>query len=160
MEPEPSSRGALNSGLASVDSGLQLNLEIALSGVSAKVEPHGLLQPGRRCVETSGDVIKATFTSPATIVELYFTRGRAGGRVRPLIFLGCGRTDGNKERFNRALAVLLLDGHREGAQIVGNLRIFRRQSHRRCQSRHQPALRRAIRYAFASNPGATTSAFR
>ena len=36
---EPSSRGAFNSGLASGDSGLQLNLEIALSGVSAKVKP-------------------------------------------------------------------------------------------------------------------------
>jgi len=36
---EPSSRGALNSGLASGDSGLQVNLEIALSGVSAKVKP-------------------------------------------------------------------------------------------------------------------------
>jgi len=36
---ESSSRGALNSRLASVDSGLQLNLEIALSGASAKVKP-------------------------------------------------------------------------------------------------------------------------
>ena len=36
---EPSSRGALNSRLASVDSGLQLNLEIALGGASAKVKP-------------------------------------------------------------------------------------------------------------------------
>jgi hypothetical protein len=32
---EPSSRGALNSGLASADSGLQLDLEIALSGFPA-----------------------------------------------------------------------------------------------------------------------------
>src|SRR5438874_11136616 len=31
------------------------------------------------------------------------------------------------ERSNRVLAVLLLDGYREGAQIVGNLRIFRHQ---------------------------------
>jgi hypothetical protein len=36
---EPSSRSAFNSGLASGDSGLQLNLEIALSGVSATVKP-------------------------------------------------------------------------------------------------------------------------
>ena len=36
---EPSSRGALKSGLTSADSGLQLNLEIALSGASAKVKP-------------------------------------------------------------------------------------------------------------------------
>ena len=36
---EPSSRGAFNCGLASGDSGLQLNLEIALGGVSAKVKP-------------------------------------------------------------------------------------------------------------------------
>jgi hypothetical protein len=33
-----------------------LDLEIALSGVSANAQPHGLLQPGRRCVETSDDV--------------------------------------------------------------------------------------------------------
>jgi hypothetical protein len=38
------------------DSGFQLNLEIALSGVSAKVQ--SAFQPGRRCVETSDDVIK------------------------------------------------------------------------------------------------------
>jgi hypothetical protein len=43
---EPSSRGALNSGLTSADSGLQLNLEIALSGASAKVKPpNRLLSP-------------------------------------------------------------------------------------------------------------------
>ena len=36
---ESSSRDALNSGLTSADSGLQLDLEIALSGVSAKVKP-------------------------------------------------------------------------------------------------------------------------
>jgi hypothetical protein len=36
---ESSSRDALNSGLTSADSGLQVNLEIALSGVSAKVKP-------------------------------------------------------------------------------------------------------------------------
>ena len=33
------SRGAFKSGLASGDSGLQLDLEIALSGVSAKIQP-------------------------------------------------------------------------------------------------------------------------
>jgi hypothetical protein len=30
---------------------------IVLSGLPAKVQPHGLLEPGQRCVETSGDVI-------------------------------------------------------------------------------------------------------
>ena len=44
------------------DSGLSWNLEIALSGVSAKVQPLRLIQPCRRCVETSGDVIGGTFT--------------------------------------------------------------------------------------------------
>ncbi len=39
---EPSSRGPFSSGLTSGDSGLQLNLEIALSGVSAKVKPSQL----------------------------------------------------------------------------------------------------------------------
>jgi len=32
--------------------------EIALNGVAAKVQPHGLIQPRRRCVETSDDVIE------------------------------------------------------------------------------------------------------
>ena len=36
--------------------------EIALNGVPAKVQPHGPLQSGRRCVETSGDVINEIFT--------------------------------------------------------------------------------------------------
>ena len=36
---EPSSRDALNRGLASGDSGLRVNLKIALGGVSAKVKP-------------------------------------------------------------------------------------------------------------------------
>ncbi len=57
---EPSSRGA--SGLTSADSGLQLDLEIALSGVSAKIQPHGLFQPCRRCVETSDDVTEEVST--------------------------------------------------------------------------------------------------
>ena len=53
----------MNSRLASVDSGLQVNLEIALSGASAKVKPpNRLFGPGRKCVETSDDVIKNHFT--------------------------------------------------------------------------------------------------
>ena len=65
---ESSSRGAFKSGLASVDSGLQVNLEIALSGASAKVKPPSrAFQPGRKCVETSDDVIEDDFirTPPA-----------------------------------------------------------------------------------------------
>ena len=55
---ESSSRGALNSRLASVDFLLQLNLEIALSGASAKVKPpNRAFQLGRKCVGTSDDVI-------------------------------------------------------------------------------------------------------
>ena len=37
--------GLWNSGLASADSGLQLHLEIALRGVSAKIQPLRLIQP-------------------------------------------------------------------------------------------------------------------
>jgi hypothetical protein len=44
---EPSLQGALNGGLASGDSGLQVNLEIALSGVSAKVKPSNRLFQNR-----------------------------------------------------------------------------------------------------------------
>ena len=49
---ESSSRGALNSRLALVDSGLQLNLEIALSDVSAKVKlPNQLFTPAEDALE-------------------------------------------------------------------------------------------------------------
>ena len=55
---ESSSRGAFNSRLALVDSWLQLNLEIKLSGVSAKVKPpNRAFQFGRKCGGTSDDVI-------------------------------------------------------------------------------------------------------
>ena len=56
---------ALNSGLASGGSGLQLNLEIALSGVSAKVKPFNRFQAGRKCVEASDDVIENDLTTSA-----------------------------------------------------------------------------------------------
>src|SRR6266550_8295295 len=40
------------------------DLEIALSGASAKVKPpNRLFEPGRKCVETSDDVIEDDFTS-------------------------------------------------------------------------------------------------
>jgi hypothetical protein len=38
---------------------------IALSGLPAKVQPHGLFEPGQRCVETSGDVICLGFMKRA-----------------------------------------------------------------------------------------------
>jgi hypothetical protein len=61
---ESSSRDALNSGLTSADSGLQLDLEIALGGASAKVKPpNRLFRTGRKCVETSDDVIERDFTT-------------------------------------------------------------------------------------------------
>ena len=61
---EPSSRDALNSGLTSADSWLQVDLEIALSGVSAKVKPpKPAFQPTRKCVEASDDVIEGDFTT-------------------------------------------------------------------------------------------------
>jgi hypothetical protein len=51
-----------NSDLTSGDSGLQLDLEMALNGVSASIHPHGLFLAGRRCVETSDDVIDEAFS--------------------------------------------------------------------------------------------------
>ena len=40
------------------------DLEIALSGASAKVKPpNRLFGPGRKCIETSDDVIEDDFTS-------------------------------------------------------------------------------------------------
>jgi hypothetical protein len=65
---ESSSRSALNSGLPSADSGLLLDLEIALSGVSAKVKPPTGFLAGRKCVEASGDVIRDEPTRLSTSV--------------------------------------------------------------------------------------------
>ena len=83
---EPSSRGALNGGLTSADSGLQLDLEIALGGVSAKVQPLRLIQPCRRQVETSDDVIEEVFisTPESRILYLSIIRSRLtrGHRLR------------------------------------------------------------------------------
>ena len=76
---------ALNGGLASGDSGLQLNLEIALSGVSAKVKPFNQFQAGRKCVEASDDVIKNILLPVPTTANRtkvpYTALGRAGKNV-------------------------------------------------------------------------------
>jgi NAD(P)-dependent dehydrogenase (short-subunit alcohol dehydrogenase family) len=56
----------------------QLNLEIVLGGVAAKVQPHGPLQPGRRYVETSGDVIEDNFRSTSDSCLLYLSSIRLG----------------------------------------------------------------------------------
>jgi hypothetical protein len=67
---ESPSRGASNSHLALVDSGLQLNVEIALRGASAKVKPpNRLFRAGRKCVETSDDVIEDDLPALPTAVN-------------------------------------------------------------------------------------------
>jgi hypothetical protein len=74
--------GRFQHGLASGDSGLQLNLEIALSGVSAKVKPFNRFQAGRKCVEASGNVIQNIFTiTPASRIW-DFSPMRLGSRNR------------------------------------------------------------------------------
>ena len=59
---EPSSRGALKSGFTSADSGLQLDLEIALNGVSASIHPNGLFSPAEDALKLSDDVTEEAFT--------------------------------------------------------------------------------------------------
>ena len=55
--------------------GLQLNLEIALGGASAKVKPpNRLFRTGRKCVETSDDVIEGDFTITPDSRILDFSR--------------------------------------------------------------------------------------
>jgi hypothetical protein len=61
----------------------QLNLEIVLGGVAAKVQPHGPLQPGRRYVETSGDVIEDNFRSTSDSCLLYLSSIRLGAAKSP-----------------------------------------------------------------------------
>ena len=73
---EPSSRGALNSVLASGDSRLQVNLEIALSGVSAKVKSPTSFSAGPKCVEASDHVIKYNHSSASDSSLLDFSPTR------------------------------------------------------------------------------------
>ncbi len=68
--------------------GLQLDLEIALSGVPAKIQPLGLSRSGRRCVETSGDVIKSAFTASASICRaLSYLYRRTTPNIIGMLFL-------------------------------------------------------------------------
>ena len=62
---EPSSRGAFNSGLASGDSGLQLNLEIAQAVSQRRLSLSTGFQADRKCVEASDDVIENDLTTSA-----------------------------------------------------------------------------------------------
>ena len=66
----------MKSGLTSADSGIQLDLEIALNVVSAKIQPLRLIQPCRRRVETSGDVINEASTWSATVCRALILRAR------------------------------------------------------------------------------------
>jgi hypothetical protein len=63
-EPRTTHTRRFEQRLTSADSGLQLDLEIALSGFSS---------PKAFGVETSGDVIEGVFTSPAKMRQAYFT---------------------------------------------------------------------------------------
>src|SRR5260370_40575333 len=72
-----STRRFEEAGSLRLDSGLPLDLEIALGGVSAKIQPHGLLQPGRRCVETSGEVIEQVPDRPQNHCRAFFTARQA-----------------------------------------------------------------------------------
>ena len=115
---EPSSRGALTGGLVSADSGLQVNLEIALSGVSAKVKPPTGFQVGRKCVETSGDVIGDELTS---------TPDRRIWDLSPMRLGSRKRRQGNRRNRQMSLkrpgrACLL--GERSGDQLRGKPRKF------------------------------------
>src|SRR5205085_10245911 len=84
-------RRMMRCGLTSADSGLQLDLEIALNGVSAKIQPPPAFQPGRKCVETSDDVIEDDFTStPGSRIldlspmRLGAAKTKGNGRKRPV----------------------------------------------------------------------------
>src|SRR6478736_4505429 len=57
-----SSRGAFHSRLASGDSGLQLNLEIAQAVSQRRSRPLNRFSVGRKCVEASDNVINYDFT--------------------------------------------------------------------------------------------------
>ena len=63
MEREAIFMGCLEEQPIPDASGLQVNLEIVLSGASAKVKPLDRFQADRKCVGTSDDVIDEHFNS-------------------------------------------------------------------------------------------------
>ena len=60
--------------------GSSLNLEIALSGVAAKVKPPTSFSARPKCVEASDDVIKEAFSGAPASCLLDFSRTRLGAR--------------------------------------------------------------------------------
>ena len=100
----------MNSGLTSVDSGLQLDLEIALSGGSSVGPAPGPLQFGRRCVETSDDVTKETFTSTATICRAIFHALRSPLIARRSVSPGKTSPDGRAKDGLELVAIAVGDG--------------------------------------------------
>jgi hypothetical protein len=72
---EPPSRGALNSRLASVDSGNPVGSGGSRYTVSQRRSgPRGLFSRAEDKVKLSNDEIEQACTRPATVVHLYFTR--------------------------------------------------------------------------------------
>src|SRR5207302_2273076 len=73
---------ALSRGLTSADSGLQLDLEIALSGGFQRSISPTNFQFGQRCVETSADVIVADREASADTCRAYFfNNSSATGKI-------------------------------------------------------------------------------
>jgi hypothetical protein len=100
-------------------------MEIALGGVSGKVQPHGLFSSGRRFVETSGDVIQELFTSPAKICRASILR-RTG------TFIDIDKTVeaiGRGEIFNRSTSILIA-----GARIAAEIALTRQGSSARIKT--------------------------
>src|SRR4029450_4150653 len=79
---EPSSRSAFNSALASGDSGLQLNLEIAQAVSQRRLSSPPGFDPGQRCVKTSGTVTQDIFTTPPASRIWDLSPMRLGSRKR------------------------------------------------------------------------------
>jgi hypothetical protein len=73
------------------------------AAVPAKVQPHGLLQPGQRCVETSGDVIENDLISTPESRLLDFSPRRLGaaknGKLAPSDFNSLVRDSPKRFRF-------------------------------------------------------------
>jgi hypothetical protein len=73
-EPGIISRGALNNGLTSVDSGAPVKSGgDPINGVSAKIRLWGSFNRAEDKVKLSDNVIEQAFTRSVTVIQLYFT---------------------------------------------------------------------------------------
>jgi hypothetical protein len=141
--------------LTSADSGLQLDLEIALGGFPAEVQPHGYFQPSRRYVETSGDVIEDAFTKSKNNCRALFSRDHCRTMPYMIGMLSCRRLRINRRwKLKRDLHFVTVEIFEEQIGLAPTEPAFVSKLFRQLQfnSKVDRPLRRAMLMIAASPP--------